>query len=313
MKTLIVGTGIIGTLYGWALSEAGVDVTHFVRPGMAAKFQDGVQLDVLDERRAHKKQNVTTYLLRCAEQVTEKDGYELVIVPTNAYQLEEALRALAPSLGQAGFLTFAANWQGSDFIDALLPPWRYVMGYPDGGGTFQDGVYWTNLGAQPHLGALDPAANGLLERVQALFVKADMQPDVPPNILHWLWLHNATTTPFWVGAARYRHVEPFLRDRTLVQQCYAASREVIELCRLRGVDVDKYPEVSSFNLPGWLFFILFRFLYATNASMQRYTAHAMQSLREAKFNYRSILETGPELGYTMPNLAGLGICLQDIT
>jgi pyruvate/2-oxoglutarate dehydrogenase complex dihydrolipoamide dehydrogenase (E3) component len=26
MKTLIVGAGIIGTIYGWALAEAGVDV-----------------------------------------------------------------------------------------------------------------------------------------------------------------------------------------------------------------------------------------------------------------------------------------------
>ncbi|MFN8468368.1 MAG: 2-dehydropantoate 2-reductase N-terminal domain-containing protein [Caldilineaceae bacterium] len=33
MKTLIVGTGIIGTIYGWALAEADVDVTHFVRKG----------------------------------------------------------------------------------------------------------------------------------------------------------------------------------------------------------------------------------------------------------------------------------------
>jgi 2-dehydropantoate 2-reductase len=33
MKTLIIGTGIIGVLYGWALSQAGEDVTHFVRKG----------------------------------------------------------------------------------------------------------------------------------------------------------------------------------------------------------------------------------------------------------------------------------------
>jgi pyruvate/2-oxoglutarate dehydrogenase complex dihydrolipoamide dehydrogenase (E3) component len=26
VKTLIVGTGVIGTIYGWALAEAGVDV-----------------------------------------------------------------------------------------------------------------------------------------------------------------------------------------------------------------------------------------------------------------------------------------------
>lgn len=32
MKTLVVGTGITGVIYGWALQKAGVDVTHFVIP-----------------------------------------------------------------------------------------------------------------------------------------------------------------------------------------------------------------------------------------------------------------------------------------
>jgi hypothetical protein len=47
MKTLIVGTGIIGVIYGWALSEAGVDVTHFVRKGRKEQFKDGITLDLL--------------------------------------------------------------------------------------------------------------------------------------------------------------------------------------------------------------------------------------------------------------------------
>jgi pyruvate/2-oxoglutarate dehydrogenase complex dihydrolipoamide dehydrogenase (E3) component len=29
MKTLIVGMGVIGAIYGWALSEAGVDITQY--------------------------------------------------------------------------------------------------------------------------------------------------------------------------------------------------------------------------------------------------------------------------------------------
>ena len=40
MKTLIVGTGIIGVIYGWALAQAGEDVTHFVRKGKKDRFKD---------------------------------------------------------------------------------------------------------------------------------------------------------------------------------------------------------------------------------------------------------------------------------
>jgi len=51
MRILVVGAGVIGTVYGWALSEAGHHVTHLVRPGRTDRFAGGVALDVLDKRK----------------------------------------------------------------------------------------------------------------------------------------------------------------------------------------------------------------------------------------------------------------------
>jgi len=39
MKILIIGTGNVGVMHGWVLSEAGVDVTH-VRAGLAKLDSD---------------------------------------------------------------------------------------------------------------------------------------------------------------------------------------------------------------------------------------------------------------------------------
>jgi pyruvate/2-oxoglutarate dehydrogenase complex dihydrolipoamide dehydrogenase (E3) component len=61
MKTLIVGSGVIGVIYGWALAQSGVEVTHFVRKGRQDQFKDGIQLDLLDERKGHTKYNLTKY------------------------------------------------------------------------------------------------------------------------------------------------------------------------------------------------------------------------------------------------------------
>lgn len=151
MKTLIVGTGIIGVIYGWALSEGGVDVTHFVRKGRMEKFKDGIVLDLLDERKGHPKNNVTRYALKCTEELTPSDGYEIVIVPTNVHQTEEALKTLVPVLDQTVFLIFSGNWEGTEFIDRLLPKTQYLLGYADGGGTIRNNIYWTNLGGEVHL------------------------------------------------------------------------------------------------------------------------------------------------------------------
>jgi ketopantoate reductase len=46
MKTLVVGTGVIGVIYGWSLHKMGVDVTHYVRPNRANQSPDGVSLVV---------------------------------------------------------------------------------------------------------------------------------------------------------------------------------------------------------------------------------------------------------------------------
>jgi ketopantoate reductase len=167
MKTLIVGTGVIGIIYGWALSEAGVDVTHFVRKGKQDNFEDGVNLDLLDERKGHLKYNATKYTLKCVEEISPADQYELIIVPTNVHQVEEVLETLVPVSGQAIFLIFTGNWDGTAFIDRRLPRERYLLGYADGGGTIRDdGVYWTNLGSEVHLGEVTSQPTEKLEKVK---------------------------------------------------------------------------------------------------------------------------------------------------
>ncbi|HTP02292.1 MAG TPA: 2-dehydropantoate 2-reductase N-terminal domain-containing protein [Anaerolineales bacterium] len=308
MKTLIVGTGVIGVIYGWALAEAGVDVTHYVRPGKAEGLRQGVDLDVLDERKGHKPDNITHYALKCSENVTPDDGYELVILPVNANQLTGALRDLIPCVGEkTSFLVFTSNWEGTAEIDAMLQRARYLLGYPDGGGTIRGGLYWANLGAEVHLGKLDGQSAELLEQVGKLFEKADMKPDLQPEILHWLWVHNASAVGFAAGYARYGAVKPFLRDGKLMKTCVHATRELMTLCEKRGASWKQYPEVSFLSWPDWLVIAVMRLMWSTNKSMQRYTAHASSegSLREMRYHFDAMLKTAGECGVATPALCSL--------
>ena len=143
-------------------------------------------------------------------------------------------------------------------------------------------------------------------------MKADMQPDVQDNILHWLWLHNALSIGIWAGFAKYCEVKVFLKDKPLLVECYQSTKELIELCRRRGVDLKKYPETSTFRLPTWLFIFLFRWLWTHNESMQRFTAHGADSLSEAKANYDAIMKTADDLNFDMPHTKAVGVYLQEI-
>jgi 2-dehydropantoate 2-reductase len=312
VKTLIVGTGIIGVIYGWALSQAGVDVTHFVRKGKKDQFKDGVKLDLLDERKGHPKYNITNYPLKVVEAISPRDGYELIIVPTNMYQTEDALKTLVPVSGQATFLILSGNWEGSEFIDRLLPRERYLMGYADGGGTIRDGLYWANLGAEIHLGEGDGKPTEKLEKVKALFVQADMTPDVQENIVHWLWQHAASAVGFAMGFAKHGDIKTFLNDKELVHQCVRSTKELYRLCALRGVDLKKFPEAGFINLPDWLVTALVKWNIGHREAAQRYSAHGASagSQAEMKLYYAGIMKDANKLGFDMPYTKALAVYLK---
>jgi 2-dehydropantoate 2-reductase len=143
MKTLVVGTGIIGTTWGWALSNAGINVTHLVRPGNKDRYKDGVTLDLLEGRKGHKKKNVVKYELKCVETISASDPYDLIIVSVNFNKIDAVLDQLVPLSGDALFLIFGANWFGVNPIEKHLPKERYLLGFPRGGGTQQDGMHYS--------------------------------------------------------------------------------------------------------------------------------------------------------------------------
>jgi len=83
-----------------------VDVTHFVRPGKKDQYPNGVMLDLLDERKGYPPKSMQHYSIRCVEMISSADGYELIIVPTNAQHVESALKILLLVADKATFLIF---------------------------------------------------------------------------------------------------------------------------------------------------------------------------------------------------------------
>ena len=145
MKILIVGCGVIGTIYGWALAQAGQDVTHFVRPKKATTLKkQGIQLDIYDLRGSHEKSvheqiketlsnaphranndssfmipsdlladhpeyQKTTYRPHCIDDLSDHPQFDWVIVPVKHYQLIDTLKQIYPYLKAAKFLLFCGS------------------------------------------------------------------------------------------------------------------------------------------------------------------------------------------------------------
>jgi len=92
MRVLVLGAGALGGYFGGKLQKCGVDVSFLVRPRRAAQLAErGLVL---------KAQDGEIRLPARAVLAGQVDGaYDLILMTCKAYDLDEALAAVAPAVG----------------------------------------------------------------------------------------------------------------------------------------------------------------------------------------------------------------------
>lgn len=93
MRVLVVGAGATGGYFGGRLLEKGEDITFLVRPKRKAQLdQDGLVI--------HSIHGDLTLPVKTIIQGQPADPFDLVILATKAYHLEETLSNLDPYVGE---------------------------------------------------------------------------------------------------------------------------------------------------------------------------------------------------------------------
>ena len=102
MRFLILGAGGLGGYFGAILQRGGADVTFLVRPRRAAQLADRVL--VVRTPTGAIEQRVKTVL------AGEVDGhYDCVFLACKAYDLDSAIEAIAPALGDGSAILPVLN------------------------------------------------------------------------------------------------------------------------------------------------------------------------------------------------------------
>ncbi|HNF35218.1 MAG TPA: 2-dehydropantoate 2-reductase N-terminal domain-containing protein [Anaerolineales bacterium] len=304
MKVLVVGAGIIGTIFGWALAEDGHDVTHFVRKGKAGNFPHGAQIDMLENRKG-KKNFVGRYDIKLAEVLSPSDGFEVVIVPTKPYQLMDVLKEIVPQTGNADYLLLTQNWTGTAEIDAVLPQARYIFGDAHAGGVWKDGVLIATIMDDIILGQVDRGRGAVLQKFADLFTGINLKVTIPENILHYIWVQHAMTTGLWMGLVRTGSLENILKDPVNGPLSLQAVKECLTVAEKRGIDLQKYPEIKMYLQTGSkigmaITGFVVRMMFKLNKSIQRSSAHGLGDPIEIRSAYEDLLKSGAEFGVPMP-------------
>jgi len=299
------GTGVIGTVYGCALAKAGVDVTHYVRPGKNQPLEEGVSVRLLDGRLKRPQETSVLYKLKVVDSLSPLDDYEFFVVSVRHYQLESVLPVLKDNIGKADVLFFNSNWAGFEAIDRILPRAKYLWGFPvAGGGYTANGELNAALLEEVRLGELDGRTTPRLELLKEIFEQASLKVDIQKNIQHWLWVHFAINSGVIGAAFEAGGATQLLNSVPRLLDAILAGREALEVCKARGVDVQAFDDAKAFYQPSWLgataVWLMMKLNKPARKIMETHTAE--DELREI---YRDVLKTGDALGLAMPHYRAL--------
>lgn len=133
MKILMFGAGVINTLYAWAFSKNGHDVSLLVRPGREANWKDGLRLNIIDHRTGKDVTVNEVFAPRVVSQFSPTDNYDFIIESVKHTQTEGILPQIKQNAGNAIVVFFNNNWRGVDFIDEHFDKTKYVLAMPRAG------------------------------------------------------------------------------------------------------------------------------------------------------------------------------------
>ena len=102
MKLLVLGAGAVGGYFGGRLSQAGADVTFLVRPSRRAQLErDGL--------RIVSPHGDATLTVQTVDASAVRPIYDCVLLSCKAYDLDSAMEAIAPAVGEGATIVPLLN------------------------------------------------------------------------------------------------------------------------------------------------------------------------------------------------------------
>lgn len=222
MKILVVGVGVVGSVYAAKLVQAGHSVDVVARGQRAAELRaSGVRL-----KRAGAD-HVEVIPVPVVDLPAAHPGYDLVLAAVRFEQLPGLLPVLANSTGNCDVLIFTNTAGRSTAIAETLGP-RCLLGFPSVGGFLSAGAVTYVLIRQQKtmLGEIGKASSARLDRLSTVFSGAGFATKTTARIDAWLLGHAAFVAP--IAGALYRcDTDPrrLASDRQALKLMVEATRE----------------------------------------------------------------------------------------
>lgn len=305
MRILMIGRGVISTLYGRVLHAAGHDVEFYVRAGRALEYGDEVQLDWIDGRRRPFGRRIReTFHTSLHESIDRDHGFELIVLSVGHHHLAEAAAFLAPQLGAATVLVFGNVWEEPLAAVAPLPADQVVFGFPQAGGGFgDDGALSGALLSSVIIGTSDATPTKREREVLTAFRQAGLSIRQEEDMRGWLWLHFIADAGMFDQAIRSGSLANMVGDRRAFRDAFLTTRELLPVLTARGVDLRRHrTALLPFRLPGLTTAAIGWATRAIPIARRSLAAHTDPHATEARAVLQDTLRETRRLGIPTPRL-----------
>jgi ketopantoate reductase len=309
MKILVYGAGIVGSTYGWQLSETGHDVTVLVKKGKKQLIEkSGITINCSDFRGNKKQVTQTNFRPTVIEDLSPLNDYEFIIVSVNNIQLKEVLPILSKGAGNANILFFQNNWDDFDEIQKYLAPEQYFFGFPFmvGGGRDENGINSVISGLkQSHtlLGETNGETTPRLKKMADSFRDANLKPVITNQIIPWLITHYAVAAGLSAGVMKAGgSMKTFAGDSKLLRESFMSIREGLEVCRKRGIEPKTVKAVVFYTFPFFISIPIAKKIFSKEVLSLMFEGHVEHAPDEMKKMLLDILERGEQYNINMPVL-----------
>lgn len=232
MRILVLGAGVIGSVYAGKLFQAGHRVVLLARGSRLIDLRaTGL---TLENAKTRQRRELTVPVVDSLE---SDQRYDLVLVAVRAEQLAETLAVLTGMTDGADVLFFGnIAGRGPALVDALGQ--RAVFGFPAAAG-IQDGAvirYALIRQQKTTIGEPSGASSRRVQRLQMMFSEAGFPTTITANIDAWLLGHAAFVVP--MAFALYRVDTSAVRlahDTATLRLMVRATRQAFQALRALGI------------------------------------------------------------------------------
>ncbi|SFR60105.1 2-dehydropantoate 2-reductase [Pseudobutyrivibrio sp. NOR37] len=239
MRILILGRGVIGAQYGWALEQAGAQVDFLVRKGGSRNYADTLELHSYDGRKKRSVDEVWPINLRY--DIPTEEVYDLVIVSVNPEQIAGAIETIAPVAGDATVLLMG-NTMGNPLSRLKnlsgLSAEQFVIGFPGAGGGITDNVLHGILHGIIQLGVSEKKLNKREQAVKNLFESAGFKVSLHRDIDGWLVNHYVLNAAMEMEVLKRGSFEKVVQSEDGLTSMMENVKKMIPYLKAKGVRPD---------------------------------------------------------------------------